>query len=242
MGHPIVMAASANPATIAPVPSTPCANSGTYDVSPSISTPTTRETAIAAPTTRWRKTHSGSTGSAARRSTRTKAVSTTADPTSSPMLTGDAHSQMTPPSRSATSRATVPTRSSTVPRTSIRGRAADGSRPTRFSSNRRHSIQAAATPSGRLTKKIQRHDEVVGEDAAERRPDERGDRPDRREVPLHLRALGDGVDVTDDRHADRLHRAGAEPLDEAERHEAAHRPGEPAQQRPERRTVRRRGA
>ena len=92
IGQPMVIAARANPATMAPVPSTPWANSGTYDVSPSSSTPTTSEVAIAAPTTRCRNTHSGSTGSAARRSTSTKATSTSSDPTSSPMLTGDAQS------------------------------------------------------------------------------------------------------------------------------------------------------
>ena len=57
--------------------------------------------AIAAPTTRCRNTHNGSTGSAARRSTSTNATSTSTDPTSSPMLTGEAQAQITPPSSRA---------------------------------------------------------------------------------------------------------------------------------------------
>ncbi len=113
---------------------------------------------MAAPTTRCRNTHSGSTGSAARRSTSTNATSTSSDPTSSPMLTGEAQFHRIPPSSRATSSATVPTSMSTVPSTSTLGRGRSGSRARGCSSNLRHSIQAARAPSGRLTKKIQRHD------------------------------------------------------------------------------------
>ncbi len=62
--------------------------------------------------------------------------------------------------------------------------------------------------------------QVVGEDAAQCRPDERGHGPDAGDVALHLGALGQGVDVADDRHAHRLHRARAEALDEPEDDEA----------------------
>jgi hypothetical protein len=75
--------------------------------------------------------------------------------------------------------------------------------------------------------------QVVGEDAAQRRADERRDRPHGREVALDRGALGHRVDVPDDRHADRLHRAGSEALEQPERDEAAHRPGESAEQRAE---------
>jgi len=59
---------------------------------------------------------------------------------------------------SVAERATVPSSSNSVPSTSTLGRARSGSRARGDSSNRRHSFQAASRPSGRLTRKIQRHE------------------------------------------------------------------------------------
>src|SRR4051795_12835296 len=86
IGQPTVIAASARPATTAPVPSNRCENSGTYDERPRVSTPTTSEPALATLSTRIRNTHSGRTGSLARRSTSTNAVRTTAAAANSPTL------------------------------------------------------------------------------------------------------------------------------------------------------------
>ncbi len=73
--------------------------------------------------------------------------------------------------------------------------------------------------------------DVVGEDPAQRRPDERRDAPDAGDVALHLGPLGHRVDVADDRHPDRLDRAGAKPLDQPERDQSRHAPREPTQYR-----------
>ena len=73
----------------------------------------------------------------------------------------------------------------------------------------------------------------VREHTAEGRADERRDPPDAGDVALHLGPLRDRVDVADDRHADRLDRARAQPLHEPERDQRRHAPGEPAQHRPE---------
>ena len=81
------------------------------------------------------------------------------------------------------------------------------------------SMNMAAAPIGRLTKKIHRH----GSSRRRRRPASgRSPRsaPDAGEVALHLRPLPHRVDVADDRHADRLDRAGAEPLQATRRRSA----------------------
>ena len=71
--------------------------------------------------------------------------------------------------------------------------------------------------------------EVLAEDAAQRRSEQRGQPPDRRDVALHLRALRDAVQVADDREPDRLDRAGADALQQPAGDERRHRPGQPAQ-------------
>jgi hypothetical protein len=58
--------------------------------------------------------------------------------------------------------------------------------------------------------------DVLDQIGAECRPDHRGEAEHRRRPALYPGALGRGVDVADDRHRDRLDRAGAEPLDRAE--------------------------
>ena len=52
----------------------------------------------------------------------------------------------------------MPSVSRTEPATSMRGRGSDGSRGALDSVNLVHSIHVATAPSGRLTRKIQRHE------------------------------------------------------------------------------------
>ena len=101
--------------------------------------------------TRRLKTHSGSTGSGARRSTSTNATSATAPTMKTAKLTGEPQSHATPPSSS--------------PRMSSENPAVSSADPARSSWCRvlstcswklRHSIHAATPPSGMLMKKIHR--------------------------------------------------------------------------------------
>ena len=62
--------------------------------------------------------------------------------------------------------------------------------------------------------------DVLAEDAAERRPDHRGDPPDAGQVALDLGAFLDGVEVADDGDGHRLDGAGAETLHGPERRSA----------------------
>ena len=75
--------------------------------------------------------------------------------------------------------------------------------------------------------------DVVGEDAAERGPDHRGDAPDAGDVALHLGPLGQGVEVADDRHRHRLDGARTEALQRPEDDQRRHAPGEAAEHRAE---------
>src|ERR1700761_1639238 len=94
-------AASANPATNAPVPSTPCTYVGTYELSPISSAPTPNVASVPPVSTRLRNTHSGSTGSWVRDSTSTNDTSSAVATTNSTMLVADVHDQPTPPSSNA---------------------------------------------------------------------------------------------------------------------------------------------
>lgn len=115
-GQPRVNAPTVSPATSAPLPSTPCAKVGTYEVRPSRIAPTSSEARLLATTMRRVKTHSGSTGFAARRSTSPKAASTTAPPTNSARLCGEVQAHACPPSSSARISAPAPRVSSPAPR------------------------------------------------------------------------------------------------------------------------------
>ena len=66
---------------------------------------------------------------------------------------------------------------------------------------------------------------------ADRRPDDRGKAPHGRHRALDAGPLGRRVDVADDRHRDRLDRAGADALDRAKDDQQLHRAGKPAQRR-----------
>ena len=61
-------------------------------------------------------THSGSTGSAARRSTSTKATSRTAPPANTAMLAGERHAHAWPPSRTPRRTRVMPLVSRAAPR------------------------------------------------------------------------------------------------------------------------------
>src|SRR5690606_31812990 len=62
IGHPTVTAASANPATSAPTPGTPCAKTGTYVDRARTMTPTSSEIAVETPSTRRRRMARSTTG------------------------------------------------------------------------------------------------------------------------------------------------------------------------------------
>ena len=65
--------------------------------------------------TRWQNRRIGSTGSAARRSTKTNAASATTDPANSPMMTGDDHAYSVPPQLVASVSPAAPTATSAMP-------------------------------------------------------------------------------------------------------------------------------
>src|SRR5918993_1985767 len=113
IGQPSVRAATANPATTAPWPSTPWAYSGTYDVRPMRITPTHSDVAFAPLSIRRRKTHSGRMGSAARDSTYPNTTSSTTDTDSTAMLAGESQAHATPPSSSPRMSSEAPTASRT---------------------------------------------------------------------------------------------------------------------------------
>ena len=73
--------------------------------------------------------------------------------------------------------------------------------------------------------------QVLDDERAGERAEHRRDAPHARHVALHAGALLDAVHVADQRGRERLDRARAEPLHEAERDQRGHRPGEPAQRR-----------
>src|SRR3954451_17336768 len=74
----MVSVARAEAAVTGPAPSTPWAKVGTYDVRPSTTAPTPTETRLDARSTRRVDTHSGRIGASPRRSTSTKARTSTA--------------------------------------------------------------------------------------------------------------------------------------------------------------------
>ena len=172
-----------------------------------------------------------------RDSTSTKAARRAAAPTKTTTLAAEPHSHRTPPS-SRPSRSRVPPAASSTAPSVVDGVLA------------RLDVLVEAVPHhprGRdAERQVDEEDptpgQVVGEHPAEGRPDDGGCGPDAGDVALHLRALGHGVDVADDRHAHRLHRAGPEPLHEPEDDERRHAPGDAAQQRAQRRTARCRAA
>src|SRR3569833_4742696 len=97
-GQPTVSAASAKPAISAPVPSTPSAYVGTYELSPIMTAPTTTADRLPPVRTRRPKTQSGRIGSAAFRSTRTKAPRMAAPMTKTDRPGTDVQAHDTPPS------------------------------------------------------------------------------------------------------------------------------------------------
>ena len=74
--------------------------------------------------------------------------------------------------------------------------------------------------------------QVVGEEAADERPDDGGEPPGRREVPLHPRALLEAVEIRDDGHAERDQRAAAETLERPADDQHGHRRRQSRQHRP----------
>lgn len=98
MGQPMVRVASAKPATSGPVPSTACANVGTYVVRPSSTAPTRVAMTALATSTRRENTHRGSTGSAARRCTTRKIATSIAPLPSTARLGADVQAHAWPPS------------------------------------------------------------------------------------------------------------------------------------------------
>ncbi len=75
--------------------------------------------------------------------------------------------------------------------------------------------------------------DMLDEEGAEGRADDRSHTPDPRNVTLHPSALGRGVDVADDGRGNRLNGAGAGSLQPAEQQQRHHAPGQPAQGRPD---------
>ncbi len=73
----------------------------------------------------------------------------------------------------------------------------------------------------------------LDDEAAGKRSDDRGEAPHARQPALHARPLLRRVKVADDRRCNRLDRACAEPLQQAERDQRRHRPREAAQRRPD---------
>ena len=76
-------------------------------------TPTPSESSVVVASSRLRSTHSGSTGSAARRSTSPNATSSAAPAANTAMLVGEVHAQAWPPS-------STPSRTSVMPLVSVR--------------------------------------------------------------------------------------------------------------------------
>ena len=135
---------------------------------------------------RLRNTQPGSTGSAARRSTRTKATSRRAGRSQD----GDARHRRPGPEHPALEQAEDQQgacRRSAAPRRRSRSGAASA-RPARGTCGAAPRRRSA--PNGMLTKKIQRQFEEVDEEPAEGRADDGGDGPHAGHVPLHLGPLG----------------------------------------------------
>ena len=115
--------------------------------------PMTREARLAPISTRRVNTHSGRIGSAALRSTRTNATSSTTEATTIPIPAGESQPHEWPPSSSARMSSETPVVSRIAPAQSMAWR----TRSIR-SWNPRTSSTVARAPIGRLTKKIQRHE------------------------------------------------------------------------------------
>ncbi len=73
--------------------------------------------------------------------------------------------------------------------------------------------------------------EIVDDDAAGKRADDSGDRPDAGKRALHFGSLFELVEIADDGHRDRLDSAGAEALQQPENDQGSHRPGEAGERR-----------
>ena len=92
-------------------------------------------------------------------------------------------------------------------------------------------MNRATSPIGMLMKKIQFQPDVVGDHAAQARPDQRRHPEHGSEQPQVLAPLGGGVQVGDDREGDREDRAAAQALEATEQDELPHLLAEAAERR-----------
>jgi hypothetical protein len=89
MSRPAISASICSPELGGLAPSTTWRNSGRYVTEPNRANPTTKPMALVMENTELRNSQGGRTGSAARRSTSTKATSRTTVRTPRPMICGD---------------------------------------------------------------------------------------------------------------------------------------------------------
>ena len=141
------------------------------------------------------------------------------------MLGMEAQGHSTPPSRSPRMISDEPTLSKTAPATSMRC-----CRRTTCSENLRNRDQAASAQ-----RNVDEEDpppvQIVDEESAERWSHDCRYGPDAGDVTLNAGAFGHRVDIADDRHRGRLHRAGAESLQGSKCDQSRHAPGDAAQDR-----------
>lgn len=122
---PEVVEAISSPATIGSMctpdrvgltPCTICRNVGRYVIAPNIAKPTMKLISATSVNVRTRNSRSGSTGSAAPRSTRTNTASRTRPMTASPMIWAEPQAQVVPPSEATSTRQVATVAIRRVPR------------------------------------------------------------------------------------------------------------------------------
>ena len=181
---------------------------------------------MAVTSTRCRKTHPGSTGSAARRSTSANATSSS-DRDREEQDAGDRRPR---PAHAALEQGEQEQHAAGAEQ--HRARVVD---PVLPALDALLEAPPQHPQGGEADRDVDEEDpapgQVVGEDAAQGGADHRRDRPHAGEVALDLGPLLERVEVADDRHRHRLDGAGAEALDRPEHDQRGHPPCDAAGQR-----------
>ena len=114
--HPSMSGMRTMPELVAETPMTFCMNSGMNTTAPNIATPNRNAVAVVTLKIESRKSPSGITGSAARRSTPTKIPTRATPATARPTISGEPHAYVVPPHTATNSRHATAADSTPAPR------------------------------------------------------------------------------------------------------------------------------
>src|SRR6266542_3063288 len=214
--QPMTNGMSTNPAWVALLPITAWRYSGTKAMAPNMAMPERKPVAAAARTIGLAKSPSGTTGSAACRSIITKSTSSTTEKASNPTTEGLHQTDQERRDGHGEDACTAIVEGRGAPCEPLAGQPPpDGGHGKK--------------PEGQVDVEDPAPRDGVGQEPADQRTHERGHAPDSGEVPLHLRAALEAIEVVDDGHADGDERARAQPLDGAKRDQLGHALGEAGQ-------------